>query len=327
MNNVDRNLAMIFGITGQDGALLAKFLAAKGYDIIGISRNVSSHGTVNLYELSLLNCVELVAGDVTDYDFCQKIIYDYKPVQIYNLSGMSSVSASFSNPHLAFDSIAIGTLNLLESIRRNAPNCRFYNAGSSECFGNILDKPADEDTQLTPISPYGVAKSSAYYLVKTYREVYGLFAVTGIMFNHESNLRPCHFVTKKVTAYVAKLNAGIHDGPLYLGDISICRDWGWAPEYVEAMWGMLQLSTPQDLVISTGILSSLEDFVGFAFDEIGVHWADYVKTQIELLRPLELRRSFGCSQRAYEKLGWKARFRLQDIAREMVRYEIKKLSP
>src|SRR5712671_1289261 len=263
-------VALIAGITGQDGAYLARFLLGKGYVVHGTSRDAALARLDGLIALGICDKVALHSMSPTDFQSVAQVIEKVAPEEIYNLSGQSSVSLSFTQPAETLAGIALGTLNMLESLRRLGGRVRFYNAGSSECFGDTGTRAA-----FRPKSPYGVAKAAAISLVANYRESYGLFACSGLLFNHESPLRPSRFVTRKVTAAAAKIAAG-GGARLALGNLSIRRDWGWAPDYVEAMWKMLQCDQPDDFVVASGAAHSIEEFVSIAFAEVGFNWRDRV---------------------------------------------------
>jgi GDPmannose 4,6-dehydratase len=248
-----------------------------------------------------------------------QVLTKVQPDEVYNLAGQSSVGLSFQQPVETLESIAQGTLNLLEAIRFTGRPIRLYNAGSGECFGNT-DETADETTTFHPRSPYAVAKAAAFWEVANYREAYGLYACSGILFNHESPLRPERFVTKKIVAAACRIAAGSGE-TLRLGNISIQRDWGWAPDYVEAMWQMLRCEVPEDYVIATGESHSLEEFVDAAFSCLGLKWREHVELDPELLRPTDITVGRGNPGKAKEKLGWRARYRMRDVVRMMVESE------
>ena len=239
---------------------------------------------------------------------------------MYNLAGQSSVALSFAQPVETLESIAFGALNLLEAIRFNGRPTRLYNAGSSECFGDLSAGPADETTPFRPRSPYGVAKAAAFWEVANYREAYDLFACSGIVFNHESPLRPERFVTRKVIAAACRIAGGATE-TLRLGDLAIARDWGWAPEYVEAMWRMLQQERPDDYVVATGETHRLQDFVECAFGIVGVDWQRHVVIDGDLARPNELRMSRANPAKAQARLGWNAKHSMHDVVRMMIEHE------
>jgi GDPmannose 4,6-dehydratase len=247
-----------------------------------------------------------------------QVLNQVRPDEIYNLAGLSSVALSFEQPMEALESITVGTLNLIESIRFLKRDIRFYSAGSSECFGEIGDLvAADENTAFRPRSAYAVAKAAAFWEVANYREAYGLFACSGILFNHESPLRPERFVTQKIIAAACRIAEGSKE-KLCLGNVSIQRDWGWAPEYVEAMWLMLQQDEPADFVIATGQPHSLEEFVETAFSILGLNWRDYVKVDPSLLRPIDIEVGWGNPAKARNKLRWQAQYKMYDVVKMMI---------
>ncbi len=311
--------ALICGISGQDGTYLAQLLLNKGSEVYGTSRDAQMSSFHNLTRLNIRNRVSTESMAPNDFRSVLQVLVKVKPDELYNLSGQSSVGLSFQQPVETLESISVGTLNILEAIRFIGLPVRFYNAGSSECFGNI-DNAADESTPFHPRSPYAVAKSAAFWEVANYREAYGLFACSGILFNHESPLRPERFVTKKIVSAACRIAAGSKE-KLSLGNTSILRDWGWAPEYVEAMWLMLQQRDPDDYVIATGESHTLEEFVAAAFAAVGLDWQKYVLTDPALYRPTELAVGRGNPAKANERLGWKARYKMHDIVRMMVREE------
>lgn len=297
--------ALVIGVSGQDGAYLARLLAARGYRIIGASRDAAANGFERLHALGVASAVETITLDATSPDEVAGALRAFAPDEIYNLGGQSSVAASFAAPTETVHGIVCATETLLEAIRRDGRPMRFYSAGSSEAFGDIGDRPADEATGFNPKSPYGVAKASAFWQVANYRSTFGLFAVTGIAFNHESRLRPDRFVIPKVIAAARAICAG-EASELVLGDIDVERDWGWAPEYVEAMWMMLQQERPRDYVIATGHSMSLRRVVAEAFGAFGLDWQAHVRQADTMLRPNELRTSHGNPARAQAELGWRA---------------------
>ena len=295
--------ALIIGITGQDGAYLAKHLLSKGYEVTGSSRDVMASSFNNLNTLDIRSQVKLISVSINDFRSVFNAIQESSPDEIYNLAGQTSVGLSFDQPVEAIESIAIGTLNILEVIRLLNKPVRFYNAGSSECFGDTGDTPANEQTPFAPRSPYAVAKSTAKWLINSYRESYGLYACTGILFNHESPLRPERFVTQKIIAGAAKIKAG-QLNKLQLGNLDISRDWGWAPEYVQAMWLMMQLDQPDDFVIATGRKESLKYFVAKSFEYFDLDWQKYVEIEPSFFRPNEIVSSVGNPEKAIKALGW-----------------------
>ncbi|MGC9524848.1 MAG: GDP-mannose 4,6-dehydratase [Limnospira sp.] len=309
--------ALICGISGQDGAYLAELLLNKGYAVCGTSRDAQMSSFGNLKRLGIYDRVKLQSMSLTDFRSVLQVLTQVKPDEVYNLAGQSSVGLSFEQPVETLDSIARGTLNLLEAIRFTGAKIKFYNAGSSECFGDTHGDPADENTPFRPRSPYAVAKSAAFWEVANYREAYGLFACSGILFNHESPLRPPRFVTQKIVRGACAIAAGTQD-KLYLGDISVRRDWGWAPEYVEAMYLMLQQQEAEDYAIATGETSSLQDFVKTAFECVGLNWEDCVETDKSLYRPTDITVGRANPAKAKQKLGWEAQFKMPDVVRMMV---------
>ena len=309
--------ALICGISGQDGSYLAKLLLEKGYFVCGTSRDAQVSSFRNLLRLGIREQVKFESLVPTDFRSVLQVISKVQPDEIYNLAGQTSVGLSFNQPVETLESIATGTLNFLEAIRFIGAPIKFYNAGSSECFGDIGDRPADENTPFRPRSPYAVAKSTAFWQVANYREAYDIFACSGILFNHESPLRPTRFVTQKIVASVCAIAKGSQE-KLRLGNISVKRDWGWAPEYVEAMYLMLQKDQPDDYVIATGQSYSLKEFVVEAFHCVGLNWQDYVVTDDSLLRPTDLAVSKGNPAKAKEKLGWQARYKMPDVVKMMV---------
>jgi len=317
-------VALIFGISGQDGAYLTKLLISKGYEVHGTSRDAEITKFNSLIELGVKDSVTLHSTALNDFRSTLKVIERVAPNEIYNLAGQSSVSLSFEQPLETLESITTATINILEAIRFLGGNCSFYNAGSSECFGDTEGIAADESTPFRPKSPYGVAKAAAFWQLANYRESYGLFACSGIMFNHESILRPPRFVTKKICLSAAKIALG-KQSTLKLGDLNIKRDWGWAPEYVEAMWKMLQQSSPVDYVIATGKLYSLNDFVIHAFSSLGLDWEKYVISSDSLKRPSEIKSGFGSPSKANINLNWKAKTFMPEIAAKMTQLEFNKL--
>ncbi len=309
--------ALICGVSGQDGSYLAKLLLEKGYKVYGTSRDAQISSFRNLLRLGIREEVEYKSLVPTDFRSVLQVISQVKPDEVYNLAGQTSVGLSFEQPVETLESIATGTLNFLEAIRFIGEPIKFYNAGSSECFGDIGDRPADEDTPFRPRSPYAVAKSTAFWQVANYREAYNIFASSGILFNHESPLRPARFVTQKIVAAACRI-AKDKTEKLYLGNISVKRDWGWAPEYVEAMYLMLQEPQPDDYVVATGQSYSLEDLVHQAFSCVGLNWQDHVVTDPSLLRPTDLAVSKANPGKANEKLSWQAKYKMPAVVRMMV---------
>lgn len=315
-----RKVALITGISGQDGSYLAKLLLHKGYIVVGTSRDVVQGRFENLKRLGVFAQVRLEAMPQGDYEAICQLISRVAPTEIYNLAGQTSVGVSFQRPLETMESIAVGTLQLLEAVRSSGQPIAFYNACSSECFGDTDGKPATETTMFRPRSPYAIAKAASYWEVASYREAYGLYAVSGILFNHESPLRPERFVTRKIIAGACRIAAGSQE-KVTLGNLDIKRDWGWAPEYVDAIWRMLQQEVPEDLVIATGETSSLREFTAEAFRCVGLDWRDHVVTEPSLLRPADLTASYANPLRAREKLGWSASSKMREVVSMMIAAE------
>lgn len=313
--------ALICGIGGQDGSYLAKFLLSKGYDVYGTSRDAELSRFDNLLHLGIRDQLNVKSMALSDFRSVLTTLTSVRPDEIYNLAGQSSVGLSFDQPVETMESISLGVLNLLEAVRFTGGRGRVYNASSSECFGDTHGDPASEETPFRPRSPYAVAKSAAHWTVVNYRQAYGLFACNGILFNHESPLRPRRFVTRKIVAAACAIRRGEFE-TLQLGDIDISRDWGSAQEYVQAMWRMMQVEQADDYIIATGETNSLKDFVSAAFEAVGLDWTEHVKLEPHLVRPSEIRYSSGNPQKAMDRLGWKADLRMRDVVREMVTAEL-----
>jgi GDPmannose 4,6-dehydratase len=271
----------------------------------------------NLLKLGIKEQITLHSVALNDFRSVLQVLANVQPDEIYNLAGQSSVGLSFDQPVETLESISVGTLNLLEAIRFIKRPIRLYNAGSSECFGNTCGQPADENTPFRPRSPYAVAKATAFWEIANYREAYNLYASTGILFNHESSLRPERFVTQKIVKSACRIANGSIE-KLRLGNIEIARDWGWAPEYVEAMWLILQQEKADDFVIATGETNRLEDFVAEVFNCVGLDWREHVESDASLLRPSEIMVSMANPEKSSRKLGWQATYGMKDVARMMV---------
>ena len=312
--------ALICGVSGQDGGYLARLLLRKGYAVYGGARDAQGSTFLNLHRLNVHFDIKLISISLNDFRSVYQALIKTQPDEVYNLAGQSSVGLSFDQPVETLESIATGTLNILEAIRFTGRSIKLYNAGSSECFGDTGDYPANEDTPFRPRSPYAVAKSAAFWEVANYREAYDLFACTGILFNHESPLRPERFVTRKIVAAAARIAAGSKER-LRLGNIDIARDWGWAPEYVEAMWRMLQQDTPSDYVIATGETRKLSDFIDVAFAQVGLNWKEWVDIDPEFFRPTDLKVGRADPSKALRELGWHATIHLDDVVKRMVAVE------
>ena len=309
-------IALICGVSGQDGAYLARLLLEKGYTVIGTSRDATTSEFRALGRLGIMDDVEKVSMAGNDFRSVLQTLRRFRPDEIYNLAGQTSVGLSFEQPVETMESISGATLNLLEAIRFVDHSVRLYNAGSSECFGEAGDAPADEFTPFRPMSPYAVAKCSAHWLVDNYRQAYGLHACTGILFNHESPLRPARFVTQKIVRAAADIGGG-SGATLYLGDIGVRRDWGYAPDYVEAMWRMLRHDAPDDFVIATGRTEPLEYFVARAFAHFDLDWRAHVRTDDSFKRPTDIRTGKGNPSKAERVLGWRATHDIDDVVRLM----------
>ena len=312
--------ALICGVTGQDGAYLSKFLIDKGYEIYGGSRDAENSSFGNLHKLGLYHKIKPVSISLIDFRSVVQTIDLVRPDEIYNLAGQSSVALSFQQPVIALESIIVGVLNLLEAIRFSKLPVKLYNAGSSECFGNA-DEAVTETTAFAPRSPYGVAKSGAFWVLANYREAYNIFASTGILFNHESPLRKERFVTKKIISTACRIAKGSKE-KLKLGNINICRDWGWAPEYVEAMWLMLQQEKPQDFIIATGETVSLQHFVEITFSSLNLNWENHVEIDPALLRPTDISKGFANPGKAGHLLDWSAKIKGDNLIKRLVECEM-----
>lgn len=321
-NSAPSNKALICGVSGQDGAYLAQLLLAKGYEVSGTSRDAQLNPFSGLRTLGILDRVETLSMSPADFHSVLRVVSSVRPREIYFLAGQSSVALSFELPVETTESISLGILNLLEAIRVIDPSIRLYNAGSSESFGDSGQLSADESTPFRPRSPYAVAKAAASWQVAVYRESYGLFACTGILFNHESPLRPERFVTRKIVSAACRIAAGSSE-KLKLGNIEIQRDWGWAAEYVDAMWRMLNHPVPEDFVIATGTTTALKDFANAAFAEVGLDWLNHVEHDEALMRPSEITLNIGNPSKAERTLGWRAACTAENVARKMVQAELK----
>lgn len=317
--------ALISGITGQDGSYLAEFLLSKGYEVHGIIRRASTFNTQRLDHLYLdphdpKARLFLHYGDLTDGSRLAMLLATIKPDEIYNLAAQSHVRVSFDEPEYTGDTTGLGTIRLLEAFRQSVPEAKFYQASSSEMFG-AANPPQNESTEFYPRSPYGVAKVYSYWITKNYREAYGLFAANGILFNHESPRRGETFVTRKITRAVARIAKG-QQKELFLGNLEARRDWGYAPEYVVAMWKMLQVDNAEDYVIGTGTDLSVRDFVRHSFEHVGLDWENYVKFDEKYLRPTEVDNLLADASKAERDLGWKASVSPEELAAIMVDHDI-----
>ncbi len=314
--------ALIFGVSGQDGSFLAEFLIKKKYRVVGVSRDVLGKTFSNLIKLGIKDKIELRSASLNDFRSVLQVINQENPDEIYNLAGQSSVGLSFNQPVETFESISIANLNLLEAIRfLNISGLKLYNAGSSEIYGNTGEKKVDENFKIKPRSPYAVAKAAAFWQVANYREAYKLFVCTGILFNHESYLRPERFVTQKIIKTACRIKKGLEQ-QLSLGNIDIKRDWGWAPEYVDAMWLMLQQEKADDYIVATGKTYSLKDFVNVAFSTLDMDWEKYVHIDPNLLRPTDIESIYANPEKADNQLKWKATITMPEVVRLMIEEEM-----
>lgn len=321
--------AIITGITGQDGSYLAELLLKKGYEIHGLIRRASTFNTIridHLYKDSHDPNAKLFLhySDLTDGSRLSNLISEIEPDEIYNLAAQSHVRVSFDEPEYTGDTTGLGTIRILDAIRQSKKEIKFYQASSSEMYG-ATPPPQNENTPFYPRSPYGAAKVYSYWITKNYREAYGMFAVNGILFNHESPRRGETFVTRKITRGVASIKSG-NQNELFLGNLDARRDWGYAPEYVVAMWKMLQIDEPMDFVVGTGTDYSVKDFVKIAFEHAGLNWENHVRFDEKYLRPTEVDTLIGDPSLAREKLDWSAKVMPEELARIMVDHDIKQLN-
>jgi GDPmannose 4,6-dehydratase len=315
--------ALITGITGQDGSYLAELLLEKGYDVTGVVRRSSAP---NLWRIQhLLDRIELKPADLLDQLSLIRLVDAVRPQELYNLAAMSFVPASWDQPMLTGEFNAQGVTRVLEAIRQVDTTIRLYQASSSEMYGKVREVPQTEATPFYPRSPYGVSKVYGHYITVNYRESYNLFAVSGILFNHESPRRGLEFVTRKVTDGAARIKLGMADS-LSLGNLSACRDWGFAGDYVRAMWLMLQQAEPDDYVIATGIAHSVQDLVEIAFGRVGLDWTRYVKLDPNLIRPAEVDHLIGDSTKARTKLNWKPAVDFKGLIEMMVDADVERLA-
>lgn len=319
---MSKRRALITGITGQDGSYLAEFLLGKGYEVFGIIRRSSSFNTGRIDHLyqdphEPDTRVRLIYGDMTDGTSLRKALADVMPDEVYNLAAQSHVRVSFDQPEYTVEVVALGTLRLLDAIKEVVPKARFYQASSSEMFGNAVEIPQSERTPFRPRSPYACAKVYAFYQTVNYREAYNLFACNGILFNHESPRRGETFVTRKITRAATRIKLGLQK-KLYLGNLDACRDWGYAGDYVEAMWLMLQQDQPDDYVIATGETHSVKEFLQEAFGLLGLEWTRYVAIDPRYFRPTEVPVLVGDASRARKKLGWEPKVTFKELVKMMV---------
>lgn len=322
-------VAFVTGITGQDGSYLAELLIAKGYEVHGLIRRASTFNTQRIDHVYLdphLSAARMFLhfGDLTDGSRLVTLLNQIKPDEVYNLAAQSHVRVSFDEPEYTGDTTGLGTIRLLEAVRQSVPEARFYQASSSEMFG-AANPPQNEKTEFYPRSPYGAAKVYSYWITKNYREAYGMYAVNGILFNHESPRRGETFVTRKITRAVARISQG-QQSELYLGNLDARRDWGYAPDYVVAMWKMLQQDVADDFVIATGTDLSVRDFVEMSFKHVGLDWEKYVKFDERYLRPTEVDSLVGDASKAEMHLNWKAAVGPEQLAGIMVDHDIAALN-
>jgi GDPmannose 4,6-dehydratase len=308
--------ALICGVTGQDGAYLSQCLLEKGYGVYGSTRSDPTLPPANLQSLGIASKVNILELDLLNAMDVRRALETIQPDEIYNLTGPSSVGASFIHPQESIQVISVGSINILEAMRQVQPKSRLFLAGSSECFGNVA-APATEATPFNPRSPYAIAKIAAHWTANIYREGHGLFVTTGFLFNHESTLRTERYVTQKVIAAACRIAAGTQE-KLSLGNIDIARDWGWAPEYVLGMWQMLQADQPKDYVIATGQTHTLEEFVAKSFAALDLDYRDFLGSDPSLLRPTDIMKSAGSPTKARDELGWQASYGLDDIIKQMI---------
>ena len=307
--------ALITGVTGQDGSYLAEFLLAKGYDVYGVVRRTSHHSYERIEHI--LDRITVVAADLLDQHSLTEVIRTIKPDEVYNLAAQSFVPASWTQPVLTGEFTALGVTRILEAVRLACPEARFYQASSSEMFGRVTETPQRESTPFYPRSPYGVAKVYGHWITVNYRESYGLYAVSGILFNHESPRRGVEFVTRKVTDAVARIKLGLQD-EVRLGNLDARRDWGYAGDYVDAMWRMLQQPEPHDYVVGTGISHSVRDLVEIAFEHVGLAWESHMVVDPALIRPAEVEALVADPTRVRADLGWSPSVSFEEMIRMMV---------
>ncbi len=315
--------ALITGITGQDGTYLAKFLLEKGYEVYGTYRRLSSPNFWRLQYLEIFDKVNLIPIDLTDTSSILEAIKVAEPDEVYHLAAQSFVGASFETPIATGDVSGLAVTRILEVIRQVNPEIKFYQASTSELFGNSVSngEKLNENSPFKPASPYAAAKLYGYWITRIYREAYGIFAVNGILFNHESPLRGLEFVTRKISNAVAKIALGL-EKELRLGNLEAKRDWGYAPEYVESMWLMLQQDEPDDYVIATGEAHSVKEFCEIAFDIVGLDWQEYVKVDKRFMRPLDVNYLCGDYSKAKKKLGWEPRTKFKQLVKIMVKEDL-----
>ena len=316
--------AIICGISGQDGAYLAQLLLEKGYAVWGTSRDAEMATFANLQRLGIKNDIQLTSLNLRDVSGIINLLARIAPDEIYNLAAQSSVGLSFEQPYETFESIVLGGLNLLEAIRLSRQPIRFYNAGSSECFGDTGLTPVSETSPFNPRSPYAIAKAATHWTVGNYRQAYSLYACTGVLSNHDSPLRPKRFVTRKIVRAVAELAQG-NTEKLRLGSLEIERDWGWAPDYVDAIWRILQQDAAEDFIVATGVSATLEQFVEAAYHCAARNWRDHVIIDSQLFRPTDIVHSRMNPLKAVTRLGWRAKHTMVDVVQLMFEEETRRI--
>lgn len=312
--------ALITGITGQDGSYLAELLLEKGYKVYGLVRRTSTPIMVNIEHIR--DEIELISGDITDLSSLIRIVEEIQPDEVYNLAAQSFVGTSWEQPILTGNVTGLAVTNMLEAVRIAKPDARFYQASSSEMFGKVVETPQKETTPFYPRSPYGVAKLYGHWITVNYRESFDMYACSGILFNHESPRRGVEFVTRKITDAVARIKLGLAD-ELRLGNLDSKRDWGFAGDYVKAMWLMLQQDSPKDFVISTGETHTVEEFVEIAFSHVGLDWKDYVVIDPKFVRPAEVDLLLGDCTKAKDSLGWELEVSFEQLVKMMVDSDLK----
>lgn len=315
--------ALITGITGQDGAYLAKFLLDKGYKVYGIYRRLSTPNFWRLQSLGIFDKINLIPADLIDAASIGEAIRNAAPEEIYHLAAQSFVGTSFEQPIGSGEITGLGVTRILEEVKQINPKIKFYQASTSELYGNGHKEAQNENTKFQPSSPYAASKLYGYWITRIYREGYGIFAVNGILFNHESPLRGLEFITRKISNAVAKISLGI-DKKLKVGNLKAKRDWGFAPEYVETMWKMLQQDKPEDFVIATGETHSVEEFLNEAFSTVNLKWQKYVESDKSLFRPLDVEILCGDYSKAKQKLKWSPKVKFKELVRIMVTEDLKR---
>ncbi|MAE86555.1 MAG: GDP-mannose 4,6-dehydratase [Flammeovirgaceae bacterium] len=317
--------ALITGITGMDGSHLADFLLEKDYEVFGMERRSSVKNRTNTMHLE--EKIHFLMGDLTDQNSLLRCLRESDPHEVYNLASQSFVGESWNTPEQTSNVTGLGVLRILEAIRESGKPIRFYQASTSEMFGKMVENPSRESTPFYPRSPYGISKLYGHWITKNYRESYGIYAVSGILFNHESERRGLEFVTRKISDGIAKIHHGLSDH-IALGNLDSRRDWGYTPDYVEAMWMMLQQEKPDDYVIATGDTHSIRDFLDVAFTHIGIDdWSQYIRIDPRFIRPAEVDVLRGDYSKAKRELGWEPKLGFKDLVNKMVSYDIDRLKP